>query len=173
MCNFSWPSSLRTGGWVAGMRGLCVWRIAVNVGDWTSLQVGDLLGFVEPSFVWSGSTTWPDPNNIAWFLMRDLLRLSPWEIYYCHVFVREKNCSRTLYFSLIIVKSLQLCGRRQIAEPRKYCLVRVIVFFFSLVCVFSIFLFLTGWEFGLIPYKFLSYWNVTVSWSITSTISKQ
>ena len=28
-----------------------------------------------------------------------------------------------------IVKSLQLCGRRQIAEPRKYCLVRVIVFF--------------------------------------------
>ena len=26
--------------------------------------------------------------------------------------------------------SLQLRGRRQIAEPRKYCLVRVIVFFF-------------------------------------------
>ena len=44
--------------------------------------------------------------------------------------------SYTLYFSLIILKSLQLCGRRQIAEPRKYCLVRVIVF--SLACVFSI-----------------------------------
>ena len=66
-------------------------------------------------------------------------------------FVREKNCSRTLYFSLIIVKSLQLRGRRQIAKPRKYCFVHVI--FFSLACVFSIFLFLTSWEFGLIPYN--------------------
>ena len=28
-----------------------------------------------------------------------------------------------------IVKSLQLYGRRQIAEPHKYCLVRVIIFF--------------------------------------------
>ena len=46
--------------------------------------------------------------------------------------------SCTLYSSLIIVKSLQLHGRRQIAEPRKYCLVCVIVFF-SLACVFSIF----------------------------------
>ena len=27
------------------------------------------------------------------------------------------------------MKSLQLRGRRQIAEPRKYCLVRVIIFF--------------------------------------------
>ena len=47
-------------------------------------------------------------------------------------FVREKNCSRTLYFSLIIVKSLQLCERRQIAKPRKYCFVRVIFFFFGM-----------------------------------------
>ena len=47
--------------------------------------------------------------------------------------------------------SLQLRGHRQIAEPRKYCLVCVIVFLWR---VFSlIFLFLTGWEFGLIPYK--------------------
>ena len=54
--------------------------------------------------------------------------------------------------SHIIVISLQLRGRRQIAEPRKYCLVCVIVFLWR---VFSlIFLFLTGWEFGLIPYKF-------------------
>ena len=29
-----------------------------------------VLGFVEPNFVW-----WPDPNNVAWFLMGDLLRL--------------------------------------------------------------------------------------------------
>ena len=42
----------------------------------------------------------------------------------------------TLYSFLIIVISLQLRGRRQIAEPRKYCLVCVIVF--SLACVFSI-----------------------------------
>ena len=52
------------------------------------------------------------------------------------VFEREKklNC-RTLYFSLKIVKSLQLCKRRQIVESRKYYLVRVIVF---LWCVFSL-----------------------------------
>ena len=42
----------------------------------------------------------------------------------------EKLCCRTLYFSLIIVKSLQLRGRKQIAEPRKYCLVCVIIFFY-------------------------------------------
>ena len=58
----------------------------------------------------------------------------------------EKNSSRTLYFSLIIVKFLQLRGRRQIAKPRKYYLMCVIVFFFW--HVFSLFfLFLTGWEF--------------------------
>ena len=45
------------------------------------------------------------------------------------------------------MKSLQLRERRQIAEPRKYCLVRVIFFLWSLL-----FLFLIGWEFGLIPY---------------------
>ena len=46
--------------------------------------------------------------------------------------VGERNIiatSYTLYFPLIIVKFLQLRGRRHIAEPRKYCLVRVIVFF--------------------------------------------
>ena len=49
-----------------------------------------------------------------------------------------------LYFSLIIVKSLQLCGRKQIAESRKYCFVHVIVFFG--MC-FLYFFFLTGWDF--------------------------
>ena len=44
-------------------------------------------------------------------------------------------------FSLIIVKSLQLRGRRKIAEPCQYCLMHVIVFFG--VC-FLYFLFLTG-----------------------------
>ena len=63
-----------------------------------------------------------------------------WELGFLRVFL----C--TIVFSLIIVKSLQLRGRRQIAEPRKYCLVRVIVFFWH---VFSLFvLFLTGWDFG-------------------------
>ena len=46
-----------------------------------------------------------------------------WELGFLRVFL----C--TIVFSLIIVKSLQLRGRRQIAEPRKYCLVCVIVFF--------------------------------------------
>ena len=46
------------------------------------------------------------------------------------MFLREKkDYSPTLYSSLIIVKSLQFRGRRKIAEPRKYCLMRVIVFF--------------------------------------------
>ena len=58
----------------------------------------------------------------------------------CHVFLGErKTVAALLYFFLIIMKSLQLRGRRQIAEPRKYCLVRVIVFSFP--CVFSIFCF--------------------------------
>ena len=50
----------------------------------------------------------------------------------------RKNRSRTLYSSLIIVKSLQFRGHRQIAEPRKYCLVCVIVFLWR---VFSLFFF--------------------------------
>ena len=63
-----------------------------------------------------------------------------WELGFLRVFL----C--TIVSSYFIVKSLQLCGRRQIAEPRKYCLVRVIVFVW---CVFSLFvLFLTGWDFG-------------------------
>ena len=49
----------------------------------------------------------------------------------CRVFKeRRKTVAAFLYFfSLIIVKSLQLRGCRQIAKPRKYCLVCVIVFF--------------------------------------------
>ena len=46
-----------------------------------------------------------------------------WDLGFLRVFL----C--TIVFSLIIVKSLQLRGRRQIAESRKYCLMRVIVFF--------------------------------------------
>ena len=47
------------------------------------------------------------------------------------VFEREKKLHyRTLYFSLIIVKALQLHRRRQITEPCKYCLMHVIFFFF-------------------------------------------
>ena len=40
------------------------------------------------------------------------------------------------------MKSLQLRRCRQITEPRKYCLMRVIVFF-SLACVFSFFFFVS------------------------------
>ena len=98
------------------------------------------------------------------FVMGDLLRLSPWSeglgqqarlthcgttfcnyVFQCGVvavflYKRENivTTSCTLYSSLIIVISLQLCGCRQITEPRKYCLVRVIVF---LQRVFSLFFF--------------------------------
>ena len=40
----------------------------------------------------------------------------------------DNTLNPNLYFSLIIVKSLQLRGRRQIAKLRKYCLVHEIVF---------------------------------------------
>ena len=53
-----------------------------------------------------------------------------WELGFLRVFL----C--TIVSHYFIVKSLQLRGRRQIAEPRKYCLVLVIVFFD--MCVFSI-----------------------------------
>ena len=46
-----------------------------------------------------------------------------WELGFLRVFL----C--TIVSPYFIVKSLQLRGCRQIAEPRKYCLVRVIVFF--------------------------------------------
>ena len=46
-----------------------------------------------------------------------------WELGFLRVFL----C--TIVFPYFIVKSLQLRRRRQITEPRKYCLVRVIVFF--------------------------------------------
>ena len=54
------------------------------------------------------------------------------------LYIEKKHCSRigcTLYSSLIIVISLQLHGRH-IVEPRKYCLVCVIVFFFFFLRVF-------------------------------------
>ena len=54
--------------------------------------------------------------------------------------------SCALYSSQIIVKSLQLRRRRQIAKPRKYCLVRVFVFFFFFfffsVCFLYFFIFI-------------------------------
>ena len=77
-------------------------------------------------------------------------------------FESENICSRTLYFSLIIVKSLQLCGRRQIAEPRKYCLVHVIVFLWHVFSLF--FLFLTGWNFGLNSLQLVSEPRVRFEW---------
>ena len=59
-------------------------------------------------------------------------RLRPIGPSHCRVFENERNiivASCTLYSSLIIVKSLQLCERRQIVKLRKYCLMRVILFF--------------------------------------------
>ena len=67
-------------------------------------------------------------------------------MFFCFVGERELGCNwelgflRVFLYTIVspyfIVESLQLRGRRQIAEPRKYCLVRVIIF--SLTCVFSI-----------------------------------
>ena len=54
------------------------------------------------------------------------------------IFEREKLHYRTLYFSLRIVKSLQLRGSKQIIEPRKYYLVYD---YFSLAHIFLLFLY--------------------------------
>ena len=94
------------------------------------------------------------------FLMGDFLRLSLWSgvVTHCEsyvqdiktvvlkirvlmLFLKEKTVlPHFVFFSLRIVKSLQLRGRRQIAEPRKYYLV---CDYFSLVYIFSLFLHLT------------------------------
>ena len=52
------------------------------------------------------------------------------------------------------MKSLQLRRHRKIAEPCKYCLMRVIIF--SLACVFSIFVSHRFGNFVLIPFKLLA-----------------
>ena len=57
-----------------------------------------------------------------------------WELGFLRVFL----C--TIVSPYFIVKPLQLHGRRQIAEPRKYCLVRVIVFLWRVVSLFVLFL---------------------------------
>ena len=54
---------------------------------------------------------------------------------------KKKIVAATCNFSLIIVKSLQLCGCRQIAEPHKYCLVRVIVILWHVFSLFFFFVF--------------------------------
>ena len=130
-------------------------------------------------FSWRLDLTW---NNVAWFLMTDFLRLSPaqaqnflvcfvdhcescaqdvntvfwWLGFYgcgCHLEREyEKTVAALCIFFLIIVKFLQLRGHRQIAEPRKYCLVHVIVFFG--MC-FLYFCFSYVGNFGLIPYNIL------------------
>ena len=48
-------------------------------------------------------------------------------VYWKLGFLRVFLC--TIVSPYFIVESLQLRGRRQIAEPRKYCFVRMIVFF--------------------------------------------
>ena len=55
-----------------------------------------------------------------------------WELGFLRVFLY------TIVSPYFIVKSLQFRGRRQSAEPRKYCLMRVIVFLWR---VFSLFFF--------------------------------
>ena len=51
------------------------WKLHIHYSTIATIKQPSVLGFVEPSFVWSGLTTRPDLNNVAWFLMGDLLRL--------------------------------------------------------------------------------------------------
>ena len=59
----------------------------------------------------------PTQNNVAQFLVEDFLRLSLWSGGLDFVFFLNNSEIPTT-----------IRGRRQIAEPRKYCLVRVIIF---------------------------------------------
>ena len=69
---------------------------------------------------------------------------------------RKTVAALCISFFLIIVKFLKFRGCRQIVEPRKYYLMCVIVFFgVCFLSFFFFFLFLTGWEFGIIPYIML------------------
>ena len=79
-----------------------------------------------------------------------------WELGFLRVFL----C--TIVSPYFIVKSLQLRGCRQIAEPRKYCLMHVIVFFG--VCFLYLFLFLTGWDFWLNSLQLVSEPRVRFDW---------
>ena len=89
-------------------------------------------------------------NNVTWFLMGNFLRPSPWSGGPSHSFLRErKRILPHLYFFLDNSEILQLCRRRQIIEPRKYCLVRVIIFLWH---VFSLFCFSQVGNFMLTPY---------------------
>ena len=64
------------------------------------------------------------------------------------------------------MKSLQLRGRRQIAEPRKYCLVRVIIFLWH---VFFSILFIIGLGiFVLIPFN----WYQSLGLGLSGTNGK-
>ena len=57
-----------------------------------------------------------------------------WELGFLGVFL----C--TIVSPYFIVKPLQLRGRRQIVEPRKYCLVHVIDFLWRVFSLFVLFL---------------------------------
>ena len=81
-----------------------------------------------------------------------VIRVLLWVLLSCFCGQRKNIVAAPfLYSFLIIVKSLHLHGRRQIIEPRKYCLVHIIIFFN--MCFLYFFLFLIADEFGLIPYK--------------------
>ena len=79
-----------------------------------------------------------------------------WELDFLRMFL----C--TIVSPYFIVKYLQLRGRKQIAEPHKYCLVHVIVFFG--VCFLYLFSFLTGWDFWLNSLQLVSEPRVRFEW---------
>ena len=68
--------------------------------DFVYFTKKNLLGSLELNFIWSSLTTRSDLNNVVWFLMGDLLRLSSWSgvfeirvLWWCGcrvLYVREK-----------------------------------------------------------------------------------
>ena len=70
------------------------------------------------------------------------------------------------------MKSLQFHGCKQIAEPRKYCLVCVIVFLWRVLSLFFFFLFLTGWEFRVNSLQHLSSFGIELQWQRQQIFSK-
>ena len=97
------------------------------------------LGLIGPSQSAHGQASWGSEGNapgkifLACFCVEKRNFVIRVLLCVVAVFLRDRKTVAALCtFSLIIVKSLQLRGRRQIAESRKYYLVHVFSLFFFL-----------------------------------------
>ena len=138
-------------GWFPGVRGgMWNWSLCLPNSNCPLVMMDSLIG---DAYGRSLVTLPPTLSKYSWTNLVGVQGQHSLEIFFLAFFVAfcaESLClvirfcvgcnsGHTLYSFLNIVKSLQLHGCRQIAEPRKYCLVRVIIFFLWRFFCFSIF----------------------------------